>query len=137
MELDNTNSEFWFALGDAEYHLENYINAENAYMKVIDLDPDDADIWLEYSHLLLADNRADEALDTIQKGLVFNPDSMELMYRLACYHYILGNINESYRTLTEALERNVDLSTSIFEYTPSMANDTHILELIELYKKQL
>ena len=57
LELDEDSAECWFALGDAEYHLDNYAAAEAAYQKVVQLEPENKDIWLEYSHLLMVDNR--------------------------------------------------------------------------------
>ena len=117
--------------------MENYLNAETAYKKVIDLDPANSDIWLEYTHLLLVDNRADEVFEQMQNGLVFHPNNAELLYRLACYYYLMGNIHESYRILADALDINVQLSTTVFEYAPAMENDKHILELIDIYKNRI
>jgi hypothetical protein len=85
----------------------------------------------------MADNRPDEALELIQQGMNLVPSHAELLYRLSCYHYILGNINESYRVLADALATNTSQSNSIFEYTPAMNNDIHIHELIEIYKNHL
>ena len=137
IELDDKNAEFWFAMGDAEYHLDNYVAAEAHYKKVIDLEPDNQDIWLEYSHLLMADSRADEALELIKKGMIFLPESADLIYRLACYYYSIGNIQESYSTLATALDKNVQLCHTVFEYSPAMENDRHILEIIDLYKNRI
>ena len=137
IELDNSNAEFWFALGDAEYHMENYVVAEMHYKKVIELDSTNEDIWLEYSHLLLTDNRSDEALDLIRHGISLHPEVAELLYRLACYHYSIGDIQESYHVLAEALQKNVQLCHTVFEYAPAMENDSHILELIDLYKNRI
>ena len=137
LEIDNANSEFWFALGDAEYHMDNYVAAEQHYKKVIELEPDNEDIYLEYSHLLMVDNRSDEALDLIHTGLTIHPDSAEMLYRVACYYYSIGNIQESYHALAVALDKNVQLCHTVFEYSPAMENDRHILELIDLYKNRI
>ena len=68
----------------------------------------------------MVDNRADEALDTLAKGMIFNPDNAEYAYRLVCYHYSLGNIHESYEILASALDKNVQLCHTLFEYTPAL-----------------
>jgi hypothetical protein len=39
--------------------------------------------------------------------------------------------------LANALDKNNSLSDSIFEYTPAMAKDNHVLEIIELYKNHI
>jgi tetratricopeptide (TPR) repeat protein len=104
---------------------------------VIELEPENSDIWLEYSHLLIADNRQDEALELINNGLVFHPDNAELLYRLSCYHYLMGNISEAYQVFSTALDKNIQLSSTVFEYAPAMENDRHIIELIEIYKNKI
>ena len=71
IELDDKIAEFWFAMGDAEYHLDNYVAAEAHYKRYL--------IWnliirisaLKYSQFLMADSRADEALELIKKGMIF------------------------------------------------------------------
>ena len=128
---------WYFALGDAEYHLNNFVTAESAYQKVIQMEPDNHDIWLEYSHLLMVDNRADEALSLINNGLVFHPNDAELLYRLACYHYNTNHVNEAYQVLEAALDKNPDLCHSIFEYAPVMENDSNVLHLIDIYKNRI
>ena len=76
-------------------------------------------------------------MEIVANGLVFHPENPELLYRLSCYHYILGNIKEAYRVITTALEKNVKLCETVFEYAPAMSNDRHIIELIDLYKNQI
>ena len=117
--------------------MENYGAAEQAYQKVLDLEPENHDIWLEYSHLLMVDNRAKEALELIENGLIYHPDDAEILYRMACYHYSMGNIRESYQTLESALDKNPHLCHTIFEYAPVMENDHNVLELIDHYKNRI
>jgi len=137
LELDEDSAECWFALGDAEYHLDNYAAAEAAYQKVVQLEPENKDIWLEYSHLLMVDNRQAEAIELLENGLVYHPEDAELLYRMVCYHYSTGRIQEAYQLLEAALDKNVDLCHTLFEYAPSLEKDRNIVELIDLYKKRL
>jgi tetratricopeptide (TPR) repeat protein len=135
LELNENLSEAWFALGDAEYRLENFEAAERAYRKVVDIDPDNDEIWLEYSHLLIADGRQEEAIDLLEQGVDRLPGNAEFIYRLACYHYLNGEVAEGYRFLSQALQMNPLSVGSVFEYAPSLKNDQQILNLIDSYKK--
>ena len=82
------------------------------------------------------DNRADEAIHLLELGMVKHPDNAEFIYRLACYHNKTGRIAESYRILTDALDKNWRIAHQIFEYVPTMENDKFILELIDTYSKR-
>jgi hypothetical protein len=84
----------------------------------------------------MVDNRADEAIRLLELGMVKHPDNAEFIYRLACYHYKTGRIADSYRILTDALEKNWRIAHLIFEYVPTMENDKFILELIDTYSKR-
>ncbi len=134
IELNGETAEFWFALGESEFHLNNHVAAEIAYKKVIEIEPENMDIWLEYSHLLMTDDRSDEAIEQLETGLVYLADQPELLYRLVCYQYARGKVAEAYSLLENALEKNVQLSHTMFEYAPAMERDSNILHLIELHK---
>jgi predicted Zn-dependent protease len=103
---------------------------------VIALEPENMDIWLEYSHLLVMDDRPDEAVEQIHTGLIHHPDQPELLYRLACYHYANGKISEAYTILEGVLEDHPELCHTMFEYAPTMESDRNIINLIDLYKSK-
>ncbi|MFM7725718.1 MAG: tetratricopeptide repeat protein, partial [Flavobacteriales bacterium] len=136
LEQDADNAEIWFAIGDAEYHLENFQNAETAYRKVIELDQDNIDIWLEYSHLLVVDDRPEEAISLMQEAMQRHPEENEYEYRLACYLYGAGKIQEAYQVIASALDKNPDLAYTMFDYSASLKNDQRIIDLIEQYKNK-
>src|SRR5438128_7914549 len=112
------------------------MTTEMAYKKVIRLEPENMDIWLEYSHLLMVDHRSDEAIEQIETGLIYLVDQPELLYRLVCYHYARGKVAEAYLLLENALEKNVQLCHTMFEYAPSMEYDSNILHLIDIHKNK-
>jgi len=134
LELDSKVGEFWLVLADSEFHLNNFESAESAYKKVLEYDPTNDEIWLEYSHLLMVTNRKDEAIALLDKGIAKHPDNAELIYRSVCYHYNCGLIAEAYRILTEALEKKPKLYDTMFDYSPEIKNDHYVMELIESYK---
>jgi tetratricopeptide (TPR) repeat protein len=135
LELDANNPEFWFALGDIECKSGNVVIAEQAYQKVIELAPDDPDIRLDYSALLMEQSRNDESIEILAEGIKYNPDNSELYYRLAFYQYIAGNKHEAYVVLADALMLNHEQHTLLFEYLPQLADDVTIMQMIDIYKK--
>ncbi|MFM9051586.1 MAG: tetratricopeptide repeat protein, partial [Bacteroidota bacterium] len=102
---------------------------------MIELDPDNTDIWLEYSHLLMVDDRPEEAIALTEEAIRRHPEEHEYVYRLSCYLYGAGRIQEAYRVLVDALDKNPEMAHTMFEYSASLKNDQHIVELISQYRK--
>jgi tetratricopeptide (TPR) repeat protein len=83
--------------------------------------------------LLFKDHRAEEAIALVHEGIQRLPVNPELVYRLSSYLYNNGQIAEAYRTFEDALSINPQLSKAVFEYSPLMANDQFIQDLLNTY----
>lgn len=130
LELDEQNGEYWLALGDCEYRLNNYPQAEDCYRKVIDFEPEVLEGWVAFGDLLLEQNRPFEAIDLAEAGLMYHPNHAELMFRVVCYLYQSGQIQESYQRLALALEEHPQAVYILFDLIPSLEYDRHIQDLI-------
>ena len=109
----------------------------DARIKLLETEKFDFLREIEHYRKRLLEATDSTAMDLLKKGMIFLPNSAELIYRLACYYYSIGNIQESYNVLASALDKNVQLCHTVFEYSPAMENDRHILEIIDLYKNRI
>lgn len=130
IELDEMQSEYWFALADCQYKLKNYTEAEICYQKAIDNDPENEEIWISFSDMVAALNRPFEAIEMMNMALTYHPTSPELLYRLVCYLYMGGFIQEAYQQLETALSVDFSQHEIIFELLPELENDQQIISRI-------
>jgi tetratricopeptide (TPR) repeat protein len=135
IEIDDQNGDYWLAYGDCEYRLNNHESAEESYKKVIDFDPENADGWIAYSDLLGELNRPLEAVEVLNSSILFHNENGEINYRLVCYLYAAGFIQEAYQQLEIALEKDPENFNIMFDVTPLLENDAQIQKLIEQKNK--
>ncbi len=126
IEIDDQNGDYLLALGDCEYQLGNHAEAEEYYKKVVDFDPVNPEGWMALGELQHETHRLDEAIETINAGLIYHPTVAELHYRLCCYLYLSGQLEEAYVELQIALDSDPSLSHIIFEIVPGMENDARV-----------
>jgi tetratricopeptide (TPR) repeat protein len=133
-ELDSTNGEFWFMLGDLLSRNEKSDEALQAYQKVTELDPENPEIWLDYSDLLLNLERKDEALEIISQGIAKLPHDPDLQYRMGVYLILSGRPKEALQVFEKALTMNFMRHHEAFVYKPELKNNVDLMQLIETYR---
>ncbi|HRZ75916.1 MAG TPA: tetratricopeptide repeat protein, partial [Bacteroidales bacterium] len=135
-ELDGSNSEYWFMLGDLLSRNEELEAAMDAYEKVTGLDPGNQEIWLDYSDLMASNGKMDEAVGLIRKGIDKLPHDPDLQYRLAAYLLLSGRAQEAYEVFGKAMEMNFMRHHEVFIYRPELRNNAPLIELIDLHRKR-
>jgi tetratricopeptide (TPR) repeat protein len=130
IELDEMQGDYWYALADCQYKLKNYAEAEVCYQKALDNDPENEEIWLSFADMIAELKRPFEAIEMMNMALTYKPESPELLYRLVCYLYMAGFIQEAYQQLDIALSVNYGQHEIIFELLPALANDRNIINRI-------
>ncbi|MEP7262873.1 MAG: tetratricopeptide repeat protein [Bacteroidota bacterium] len=130
IELDEMQSDYWYALADCQYRLKNYTDAEVCYQRAIDNDPENEEIWISFADMVAALNRPFEAIEMMNMALTYHPTSAELLYRLVCYLYMGGFIQEAYQQLDIALSVDYNQHEIIFELLPALEKDQQIMNRI-------
>jgi serine/threonine protein kinase/lipoprotein NlpI len=88
LDLDDSLAEAYLGLGNIKTsHLWEWEEAEEAFLRAIELNPNYAEARIFYSHLLLILDRTDEALE--QCALALELDPLEPFFR-AAYAVVLG-----------------------------------------------
>lgn len=83
IELDNTNPEYYYNLGLTYYHLEKPEQEEAAYMKVLEIEPDDpglnpalANTYFSLACLYAQQGKKDHAFDKLEKLFTIAPATL-------------------------------------------------------------
>lgn len=135
IELDDMQPDFWYALADCEYRLKNYKEAENCYQKALDNDPENEEIWISYADMVAEQKRPFEAIEMMNTALMYHPNNAELLYRMVCYLYMGGFLQESYQQLEIALEKDYSQHEILFELMPELGNNQEIMNRITHNRK--
>lgn len=80
----------------------NWESAREVGAKLIELDPDEALGWVDYSYALHELKRTQEARDNLLRVVEKFPISATIRYNLACYECQLGNLPQAKRWLEKA-----------------------------------
>lgn len=69
----------------------NYEKAHAAYRRALDINPNDPDILADFSHFLISDGEAEQAIELLGMAIHLRPDRAAMYrYYLACAFNILG-----------------------------------------------
>ena len=100
----------------------------------METDPMHPDVWLDYSAMYAEEEAYGEAIDIIIQGIEKQPVNAELYYRLSGYLLKKGKTKEALHNFQIALQLSYEGFQMLFEYYPELAQNTELLNLIELYK---
>jgi len=135
IEIDNNNSEFWFYLGLVNAKLNYKKSSETAFLKASELDPYDNEIWLSYAELHFGNNKQNEAINIIKKGISYD-NNAKLNYRLAAYYFHMNDIASATDKLEEGLSIDFHKHNEFLSFCPKAKNNDKIVELIKKYKQK-
>jgi len=85
------NASLWFSA--AENHLKqgNLVEAEKAFLRGLEIDPEKGDAWLSVSSLLMGKQKYDEAIDALHYATTQIPSNSGAWYQLG---YCLQKVNK-------------------------------------------
>ncbi len=98
---------FYGYLGDAYYKLGNNEKSDNAYDKVLSINPNNEMVLNNYSYYLsLRGQKLDKANDMSLKLMRLNSENLAYLDTYAWVQYKLGNYNEAKRVLEKVIANN-------------------------------
>ena len=136
IELSPTVPEYWFICGDIQVKLARYEEGIASYRKVIELDPEDPDIWLDLSVVYADRKDFHQAITVLEEGLKWHEENADFHYGMAYYHLMAGKPKESLRILNTALSMDYDGHKRLFMTFPEARNHPIVLDLIASFKKE-
>ena len=121
IEIDPDYPGIWFSLGFANRNLGNFVVAEQAYKRAIEIEPTDIRPYSELTAIYM--NRPDQALarSIIAQGVHANPESAHLHALYASVLSELGETRNAQRELQKA--ESLDASLEIVEAVRTHMNE--------------
>ena len=111
LQLDPRRATAYTQQGLLQWLMDDIEGAERSFAQALELDPDDPGTIAEYSLFLRYTFRAEEAIPLIERALINDPLSTELLFQLGKAEMHSGRP-----------ERNVELAARIQEIDPSVVN---------------
>ena len=108
LNIDGENPDYWKKCGWINTFLKSYDQADYSYKQAIELGNYELDTWLKWAEVAKLNKDIDDAVQVLERGREFHPESAELLYKLAGYH-LLGHDKVSARiALTHGLKMDFD-----------------------------
>jgi tetratricopeptide (TPR) repeat protein len=89
--------------GEALRAMGSWEEAIGPLLRAADADPKRLEVWLGLGWCFKRLGRLDQAIDALQSGLTAAPDQPILLYNLACYHSLAGDVATAIDFLTRAI----------------------------------
>jgi tetratricopeptide (TPR) repeat protein len=134
VKIDELNGDYWFLLADVEAKIGNISHALESYEKASVLDPDNPDIWVNWSLVFYEQEDYEKAYNIASMGLGENPKSPELHYHACVYLINQGKYKEALDFLQNALILDFEMHPILFEFFTNLEVQKGLYKIIEQYK---
>jgi tetratricopeptide (TPR) repeat protein len=135
LELDELNVEFLKIHGEILEKLERHDDALDTFRKMIDVEPEDPDAWLDYAAFFYRNNLIEEACEVLKEGLMICEDCASVLFTYASYQYLRGNEQTAKEYFEKGLLSDFNQRQVFFDLLPYSKSNTTFANLVELYKK--
>jgi tetratricopeptide (TPR) repeat protein len=132
-QLDPSEVDYGVVLASAYFGTNQTEKWKRLYEELSETFPFEPELWLDWGVALYENGEAGDALDITETGLENNPQSIQLLYRLAALFYLTGNKDMALMVLEKALEFDATEYTGMFTFAPELKNSLKILTLIGKY----
>ena len=134
IKLAPTVADYWFLKGDIQLKMAQIEEGILSYRKVIELEPDDPEIWLELSMVYAEQKNFARALETLQEGSKYHNQNPDFLYASSIYLLKSGKTRHAYEVFEKALTLNYDGHRKIFKAFPDLRENQTITDIIEGYR---
>ncbi len=132
VEIEEEREEYFAALGEAYFNLGNADIAIDYLETAIGLNDIETRYWIMLAAFMIESGRCDQALQILEEGMLAAP-SAEINYcRIACL-FAAGRRSAALYWLSEALEEEYDMHTTLFELLPGLQHDQNVQSMIANY----
>ena len=136
VEIEFDNKDYNSLLARLYLKLARYEDAENIYENLIELEVDDAEIWIEYSILLKTSGYEQDSTELLLRSLSYFPKNAEILYRLAGSLFSMDKEIEAIELLREALKSDFNKKEILKMDYPIIFYSELVQDLIFAHKFQ-
>jgi tetratricopeptide (TPR) repeat protein len=108
----------------------------DAYEEASKLEPEDKEIWLNWSYIYYEQGNHEKAIETLSLGFDEIPDDAEIFYRMTVYLIEAGRFKEAFNYLENALILDFDGHTTLFDFFPKIETQKALYKIIEQFRKE-
>ncbi len=108
LNIDGENPSYWKKCASIYAALKNHDQADYAYKQAVDLGNYELDTWLKWSEVARLNSDIPGALDILERGIEFYPDSARLLYKTAGFLLLADDKVNARIALTHALKKDID-----------------------------
>lgn len=108
INIDGENAEYWKKCAQINNALKNFHEADFAYKQTVELGNKELETWLKWANVLSRNNDFDSAIQILDQGMEFYPDSAKLAYRKAGFYLLNDDKINARISLVDALKNNLD-----------------------------
>ena len=134
VDIEYGNIEYSTYLARLYMRLSMFDKADRIYEDLISMEVDDADIWIEYSILLIHMEMKNDSIDILLRSLSYFPENAEIMYRLAGMLFGTDREVESIDFLREALSLDFNKKEVLKMDYPLVYNNEVVQDMIFAFK---
>jgi tetratricopeptide (TPR) repeat protein len=134
IKLNQKSGDYWMLSGKINGNIGFIEEAKESFEKSLKLSPSNEYYWSLYAEIMYENGYIEEAIDILYDSLEKLPNNVELLYQLSSYLLLLGYDEDAVDVLSLALEMNFDMHNMIFEFSPSLKNNTFVKKIIKTYK---
>ena len=134
IDLNAEHELFWLALAQAEWKTGNIVSALEAFEQSCELDPENADVWLDWSFIYYDQGDYDKAIHLIMDGIEELPMEAELWYRAVVYAMGCGRYKDALNYLENALLLDFEKHVVLFDFFNEIETQKTLYKLIEQFR---
>lgn len=132
--LEPDNVEFLLVLAESEYEIGAFKDAEDLYLRLLEIDPGMMEVYMDYSFMLYKLDRLAEAIEWVRKALMLDNTCHQYHYRMVVFLYAVAKEKEALTHLEIALSLHYKDYFLLFEIAPELRNVPIIMAMIDSHK---
>jgi tetratricopeptide (TPR) repeat protein len=131
--LNNRKEEYFAALGDAYFQLENYSQSLASYRKAAFIAPEDVQCWLRYAGFWLSVGQEKKALRVLEDAEVYTFGAEIEYCRIACL-FSMGRRSEALYRFAEVIQTDYDKHQTVLTWQPKLAENADFQAVIKSFQ---
>ena len=136
LKINSNDSDLLYVLGFSAINLQNYIDAEKFFKKLLDLKKT-AYIFYVYGNIQSNLKNYQEAIVSFESALSLNPKLSEAYNNLANANKSINNINEAIKNYQKSIEKDKKNLTAYFNLAVLLKENKQYWECKKIYEKIL
>lgn len=136
LNIDGENPTYWKKCAEINAKLKNYDQADFAYKQAVDLGNYELETWLNWSNISVLNEDYASALQILEQGKQFYPDSSEINYRIPGLYLLSQDTINARISLIDALKGNFEAFNIFKEEYPQYSETSWTQEIVNSIQKK-